>query len=329
MVLARCGNVDDLAAESLHKRRILTLRVDDDNVGIAVEHQIGDLALACERFTGTGNTEDERITVEQIPAVGNDHVIADSVLTVVDTALMPDLLYLERHKYRKAFGSQGTKHIDLSAADGKNGIQTVHLLIFQNRKLAQMPSCGRKQSLRIGIELFFGIRRVNECDRRAHHALVAGCQVIEEFLALFALQLHIIGNDGRKVVVLILLSLPVGDIGFHAEQPVLNLAHRFIGRDGDHINRQHQVTVQLGQLRYHTVLDIRRVVLHKENADKLISELHIIVEALDAVGTDIVFEVVSLAGAFLHIEVEIHFLSRTVEVVENAQALRGVQIHTL
>lgn len=141
MVLTRCGDVDDLSAERLNKRRILTLRVDDDNVRVPVQHEVGNLALAGKRLTGAGYAEDERVAVEQAATVGDDHIVADRVLPVVDAALVSDLLYLEGHEDREAFGCQRSQHVDLSAPDGQHRIQPIHLLKLQNGKLTEMPSC--------------------------------------------------------------------------------------------------------------------------------------------------------------------------------------------
>ena len=75
-----------------------------------------------------------------------------------------------------------------------------------------------------------GICRMHQCQHREHHPLVSGSQIIKELLGLLSLLLHVIWNYGREVVVHVLLALPVGDIGLNAEQPLLHLFHRLIGR---------------------------------------------------------------------------------------------------
>ena len=78
-----------------------------------------------------------------------------------------------------------------------------------------------------------------------HHPLIPGGQVIQHFFGLFSLQFHIIGHNGRKVIVSILASLPIGHIGFHAEQTVLDLTHCFVCWHWENVNGQHQIPAQI------------------------------------------------------------------------------------
>ena len=74
-----------------------------------------------------------------------------------------------------------------------------------------------------------------------HHPLVSGGQVIQHLFGFLSLQFHIIRHNGRKVIVGILPSLPVGHIGLHAKQTVLDLTHRLIGWYWKNVNGQHQI----------------------------------------------------------------------------------------
>ena len=69
-----------------------------------------------------------------------------------------------------------------------------------------------------------------------HHSLIPGGQVIQHLLGFFSLQLHIVRNHGRKVIVCILAPLPVGDICLYAQQSVLDLPHCFVCRYRDDVN---------------------------------------------------------------------------------------------
>ena len=133
--------MNDLAVEALHQRRVFCLRIADDHIVIRHQEGIGDLALGAERLTGTGYAENERITVKQVTTVGDDHIVADSVLTVVDTTLVTDLLNLERHKDRETLRGERSQHVDFPAPDGQNGIEPVHLLKLQNSELTEVASC--------------------------------------------------------------------------------------------------------------------------------------------------------------------------------------------
>ena len=75
---------------------------------------------------------------------------------------------------------------------------------------------------------------------------------------------------------LILPSLPAGDARFHAQQEELHLADGLIGGNVDHINGQHKIAVQLGQLREHAVLDIAGVVLEEKHSGIFLAQLDMI-----------------------------------------------------
>lgn len=65
MVFTRCRDVDDLALHCLYKRRILTLWVYNDNIGVGVgQNDIRHFLLCRKGFTCTRHTEDKRITIQ-------------------------------------------------------------------------------------------------------------------------------------------------------------------------------------------------------------------------------------------------------------------------
>ena len=108
----------------------------------------------------------------------------------------------------------------------------------------------------VAVELLFvvgGNDHRNDCQ---HHPLIPRGQVVQKLLAFLALELHIIGDDGREIVVGVLPALPVGDIGFDTEQAVFHLPHGLVGGDRHNIDRQHHISVEIGQLRNHAVFDI-------------------------------------------------------------------------
>ena len=78
-----------------------------------------------------------------------------------------------------------------------------------------------------------------------HHPLVPGGQVIQHLFGLFSLQFHVIGHNGRKVIIGILASLPVGHIRFHAQKSVLDFPYRLIGWHREDVNGQHQISAQI------------------------------------------------------------------------------------
>ena len=77
-----------------------------------------------------------------------------------------------------------------------------------------MLSGSGQQGFRIAVQLLFGFSGMHHCQHRKHHPLVTGCQVVQKFLTFLALLLKVIRDNCGEVIVLILFSLPVCDIGF-------------------------------------------------------------------------------------------------------------------
>ena len=140
-VFSACGHADDcadVAAHCLHQRGKLTLRVTDENIIIGIQHEERNQFLGRKRLAGTGNTQQESRLIEKIGLVAHDKVVADCVLTKVNTTLVLNLLHLKGHEHRKALRSQGTERIDFPRADGQHRVQTIKLLEFQHRHLAHL-----------------------------------------------------------------------------------------------------------------------------------------------------------------------------------------------
>ena len=105
-------------------------------------------------------------------------------------------------------------------------------------------------TLGIRVKLRLAIRRVNDCDERGNHPHVALHKVVEEIAALVALPFHFVGYGCRVVVVLVLLTLPIRDIGFHRQELVFTLSYRLFLWDRLGINGEHHISVDGGQLGY-------------------------------------------------------------------------------
>ena len=169
---------------------------------------------------------------------------------------MKNILYPEWDKDRQRFGGQGAEGINLSHAKRHSRVQTVHLLKFQDTKLTQVLSRRGEQGFGVVVELFLGIRRMHKSQNGKHHSLIPCGQIVEKLLHFLFLLFHIIRHGCRKVVVGILSPLPIRYIRFNPKQAVFCFFHRFIGGNRHNVNRHHQVTVQIGQLGYHTILNI-------------------------------------------------------------------------
>ena len=181
MVFA-CGRyMDDLALHGFHKGRIFPFWVYDDHIGIGVcQYDVRHFFLCRKGFSCTRHTEDKRISIQEVSAVGDNHIFADDILTVIYAVFMVDFLHTERDKYRKALRCQGTQGVNPPYAERQSRVQTVHLLVFQHRKLAQMLSGCREQGFGIAVKLLFGVGGMHHREDRKHHPLVTGRQIIKE-----------------------------------------------------------------------------------------------------------------------------------------------------
>lgn len=93
-------DVDDLSAQRPHKGRILSLRVNDNNVCVAGKHLIDDLAFCGKGLTTARNTENKLVAVEELSAVCDDHIFGNDILTVVNAVGVANVLHTERDKDR-------------------------------------------------------------------------------------------------------------------------------------------------------------------------------------------------------------------------------------
>ena len=150
-------------------------------------------------------------------------------------------------------------------------------------------------------------------------------QVVEEILAFTALYLHVKGNDRRKVIVLILPPLPVGDVRLYAQQPVFYLPHSFIRRDGDDVEREHHAGSDVAQLGDHVVPDIVGIIPQKHDTPVAVAYPETVLFQLKAVGGDVVPEVMPLSRHIRRIKVEGILFLGPEEVMDQLQPLRSVQ----
>ena len=251
------------------------------------------------------------------------------ILSKEDAALILDFLYLERHKHCKAFRCQRSKNINPARADWQHCIQSIKLLIFQHSQLTHMLSGNRLYGFCICVQLLLGICRKHHCQHCEHHALITSGQVVKEFLALLALKLHIIRNNSREVVVRILATLPVRNVGFNTQQTTFYLMYRFIGRNGQNINGKHHIAVQVSQFRNHAVLNVAGIVFEKQHPAILIAQNQIILVFFNYIRADKVPNIMPLSRHALNVEVKRRFLTGTVKIMQHTQAFCCRQFHTL
>ena len=294
-----------------------------------MEHKKRDQLLGAEGLARAGDAQQEGRLVQKVRLVAHDEVVGNGVLSKVNAALILDLLYLEGDEYRQTLGGEGAEGVDFPHPDGQGGVQAIKLLELEHRKLAHVLSRHGKHRFGIAVKLLLGVGGDGQGHHREHHPLVAGGEVVQKLLAFFPLQLHVIRNHGAEIVVSILAALPVGNVGFHTQQAVFHLPHSFVRRHRHNVDGEHQIAVEIGKLRHHVILNIRGVVFEEQHPAEFAAQLQIVAVFLDPVRTDIVLEAVAPLHHLTGIENKLGFLALAVEVVQDTQALGGVQLHAL
>jgi len=204
---------------------------------------------------------------------------------------VPNFLRLERHEHGEGFCGQRPQRVNAPQAERQRGYKAVLLLEAQLCKLTQMLACDGLERFGVAVQFLFAVRQMHERDHGKQHPLVAGREIIQHFTGFLALLLQIVRNDSGEVLVAVLPALPVGDVRFHAEQFVLHLSHRFVGRHGDHVDGEHHAPVEVGQLQNHAVFDVAGIVLEEQHTAILTSHLEIIPMELQAIRADRVLEI--------------------------------------
>ena len=245
MGIGGCRDADHLAAEGFGQIAELRLRVKDEDVILGGKRDLRDLFLGAHALAGTGHAQPKAVAIQQQAAVCHDHVLADSVLPIIQTVRLHDFLRAERNQHGGAFGGKGAQGLDFAQSIRQHRVQPVLLLPAQRGKLAQVLACRGVERFGVAVQLFLAVSQMHERHQSEHHALVAGRQVVQHFFRFLALQLHVIRNGRGKIVVGVLAALPVGNVRFHAQQCALQLAGGFVRGHRQDVDGQHQIAVKV------------------------------------------------------------------------------------
>ena len=132
---------------------------------------------------------------------------------------------------------------------------------------------------------------MNEGHHAQSHALVAHGQIVQHGTHRVPCIGKLHGRNGGKIVVLVLLVLPTGNIRFHRKGLVLNFFQCLIRGNGLNVDGQNQIAVEFGQFLYKAVLQIGRIVLEEQHpAHLVVGKLEVVRMELDAVRADGVLE---------------------------------------
>ena len=89
---------------------------------------------------------------------------------------------------------------------------------------------------------------MHQRDGHQHHLLVSCHEIIEEFLGLLPLLLHVVRDHRREIVVHVLFALILRYVGFNAKHPLLYVSYSHIHRHRHYVDRQHHVAAQVCHL---------------------------------------------------------------------------------
>ena len=124
-------DLDDLAAQRTGQVAKLRFRVEDEDVILGRQRDLHQFLFGGHRLAGAGHAQTETVAVEQLGAVGHDHVLADGVLPIVDAARLQNFLCTERDQHGGALGGQRAQRLDAAQAVGQHGVEAVLLLPAQ------------------------------------------------------------------------------------------------------------------------------------------------------------------------------------------------------
>ena len=181
----------------------------------------------------------------------------------------------------------------------------------------------------ICVQLFLTLRCVHESHDSHHHPLIPCSQIPQKLPALLFLQFHVIGYGSGKVLVGILPPLPVRDICFHAQKPVLRLIDRLVCGDRDNINADHHVLVDVRKLRHHFIRNIGSIVFQIQHPAIPLPYFEIIFFKFHRIRTDMVLKAVPQFCGRFQIKTEMTFLSGPVKAVQYMEFFLCVQFLAL
>ena len=166
--------------QALHQRRVLGLRVTDDDIIRSQQEAVGDFALGRKALAGTGRTQNQAIGVLQQLAVHHDEVIGQGVDAVVQRlfAVLKKLLGGERYEDGGGAGSQPALNFHLVQPQRQRGHQAFLLLEVQPGQLAVVLLCDGTGLEDVVAQLAGIVGGVQHQERHQEHPLVAALQVL-------------------------------------------------------------------------------------------------------------------------------------------------------
>ena len=145
---------------------------------VSIQPHEADLLLGHHRLTAAGHTHIKAVSVEHRVAVADDEVAGHGVDTVVQAAVVHDLLRLEGQQHSGALRGQRPHSVDTPQAVGQHRVQRILLLVLHSGKLTAVGTANGRQRLRVLLQLSLVVGKVSQRHQRVHHPLVAGGEVV-------------------------------------------------------------------------------------------------------------------------------------------------------
>ena len=321
-------NLDDLPVQALHQRRVLGLRVADDDIIRSQQEAVGDLALGAEGFAAARRTQNQAVGVFQQFAVHHDEVVGQGVDAVVQRllAVLKKLLGRERHEDGGGAGSQPPLNFHLVQPQRQRGHQAFLLLEVQPGQLAVVLLRDGAGLEDVVAQLAGIVGGVQHQERHQEHPLVAALQVLQQLLGLGPVggkvggdDVHVIPGADGLFLFLDLAAVQVGDLALHRLDG-LHLIHRLDVQVDD------ERTFHIEKVRQHTVIQFRGQNLHEADSPVLLSHAELLAGTeLEAGRGDKVFGGKAAGGQPVPLELERRLLVHVEDGVELGQPGFAVQ----
>ena len=165
---------DDLPLQTIHQRRILSLRIIDNNIIVRHQKRIGNLTLCRETFARTGSAQNQAIRVFQLFAVHHDKVVGQGIQPVVQALFAGLVKFLrgERNEDGRAAGSQSPLDLDLAICQRQAAHQPLLLLKIQPTQVAVVLLCNTGCLKNVVFQLLLRASGVQHQKSDKEHPLV-------------------------------------------------------------------------------------------------------------------------------------------------------------
>ena len=250
---------DDLPAEPLHQRRVLRLRVADDDIIVRHQKGVGDLPLGGEGLAGTGRAEDQPVGVLEGLPIDHNQIVAQGVQAVVEGLLpvLEQLLRGERDEDGGGAGGEAPLYLDEVLRQRQGGHQPLLLLEVQPPQDAVVLLGDALGLEHVGLQLLLGAPGVHHQERHHEHPLVLALQFLQERLGVPAVGGEVGGDDvdvvpGADRLLLLLDLAPV-----QLRDGVLHRLDGLVLVDGLDVHGDDLAGVDVQDVRQHTVADVR------------------------------------------------------------------------